>query len=73
MRDEELIDKIKRRRLEWLGHIACMPDHRIFKQVFFDFLKPTPSTGGPKRRWKDVTRQDLKDIDVDEDNGTMKL
>jgi len=28
--DEELVDeKIQKRRLEWLGHLARMPDHRL--------------------------------------------
>jgi len=68
MGNEELIDhKVKRRRLEWLGHIAHMPDHRIPKQVFFGFLKQPHPQGGPKRRWKDVIRKDLKDLGVDED------
>ena len=34
--DSEMIkDKIAHRRLEWLGHVARMPDNRIPKQVVF--------------------------------------
>ena len=56
------------RRLEWLGHVARMPDHRIPKSVLFGWLPQAHPRCGPRRRWKDVVRRDLKDIDV-EDSG----
>ena len=32
--DEEIAtDKVKKRRLEWLGHLARMPDHRVSTKV----------------------------------------
>ena len=58
---------IKKRRLEWLKHIAHMPDNRIPKQVFFGWLQQPCPQGGSKRRWKDIIRQNLKDSSVDED------
>ena len=59
--NEECIDQmIKRRRLEWLGHIACMPDNRIPRKVLFGWLQQPRPQGGPRRRWKDIIRQDLK-------------
>ena len=65
--NEECIDQmVKRRRLEWLGHIARMPDNRIPKKVFFGWLQQPRPQGGPRRRWKDIIRQDLKDIGIDE-------
>ena len=57
---------VKRRRLEWLGHIARMPDNRIPKKVLFGWLQQPRPQGGPRRRWKDIIRQDLKDIGIDE-------
>ena len=50
---------IKGRRLEWPAHVACMPDLRIPKQVFFWMAKTTLSTRCPKRRWKNVITQDI--------------
>ena len=49
--NEECIDQmIKRRRLEWLGHIAYMPDNRIPRKVLFGWLQQPRSQGGPRRR-----------------------
>ena len=57
--EETAAEKVRRRRLEWLGHVARMSDHRISKSVLFGWLI-APG------RWKDVVRRDLKDIDVEE-------
>ena len=54
-----LSDKLRCRRLEWLGHLARMPDDRVPKQLLFATLpKPRPFCG-PQRRWKDVATADL--------------
>ena len=34
-----MADKITKRRLEWLGHIACMPEHRIPKMALFGCVR----------------------------------
>ena len=36
-------------------------------KVLFGWLQQPRPQGGPRRRWKDIIRQDLKDIGVDED------
>ena len=66
-RDEETAaEKIKKRRLEWLGHLARMPNHRMPKSALFGWLPQARPRCGPRRRWRDVIRRDLKDIEVDE-------
>ena len=66
--DSEMIaTKVMRRRLEWLGHVVRMPDHRIPKQSFFGWLPQPRPRGGPTRRWRDNIRKDLKSIGVNED------
>ena len=58
--------KIVKRRLEWLGHIARMPDHRIPKMALFGWLQKTRPPMGPRKRWRDVIRKDLQVIGVPE-------
>ena len=36
---DTVADKITKRRLEWLGHIACMPEHRIPKMALFGCVR----------------------------------
>ena len=39
-------EKIQKRRLEWLGHLARMQDHRLPKSVLFGWLpQPRPWSG----------------------------
>ena len=54
------------RRLEWLGHLARMPEHRTPQKCLFGWLPQARPRGGPKRRWRDVIRADLKDMQVPE-------
>jgi len=56
--DEELIDvKVKRRRLEWLGHIARMLITEFLSNWFF---KTTPSTGGSKEKMEGCNKTRLE-------------
>ncbi|XP_062507166.1 uncharacterized protein LOC134183599 [Corticium candelabrum] len=34
--EETASEKVKRKRLEWLGHLARMPDHRIPNSTLFE-------------------------------------
>ena len=50
--DEELVaEKVRKRRLEWLGHVARMPNHRLPKTMLFGWLpQPRPKCGQDKGR-----------------------
>ena len=63
--EETAAVKVIKRRLEWLGHLAHKPDHGIPKLALFGWLPQVRPRCGP-RRWKDVIRRDLKDIEMDE-------
>ena len=65
---ETTSDKVTKRRLEWLGHLARMPDHRLPKYLLFGWLPQPRPRGGPRRRWRDVVWKDLKNIGVGEDD-----
>ena len=64
---EPVSDRVLKRRLEWLGHLARMPDQRMPKAALFGWLPQPRPRGGPRRRWRDVIKKDLKQIDVEED------
>ena len=63
--DAELVsDIIRRRRLEWLGHVARMSDDRIPKQLCFGWLEKTRPPEGPRLRWKDRIADDQKRLGI---------
>ena len=63
---ETVTTKITKRRLEWLGHVARMSNHRMPKIALFGWLPQTRPPGGPRKRWKDQIRKDLKLLGVSE-------
>ena len=50
--------KITRRRLEWLGHLARIPEHRLPKSALFGWLPQPRPRCGPRRRWR--SRRELQ-------------
>ena len=67
-RDSEAVaEKVSKRRLEWLGHLARMPDYRTPKISLFSWLPEPRSRGGPRKRWRHVIRADLKDRNISEE------
>ena len=63
---EQPADKIRRRRLQWLGHMARMPrGDRIPRQLLFGSLPSKRPPHGPRKRWKDVVRTDLAAIGIE--------
>ena len=66
---ETSTEKIQRRRLEWQGHLARIPDHRILKSTLFGWLPQPRPHSGMRKRWRDVIRKDLKDIEMNENES----
>ena len=54
--------KITKQRLQCLGHVARIPNHRMPKIALFGWLPQTRPPEGPCERWKDQIRKDLKSI-----------
>ena len=65
---ETVTAKVIKRRLEWLGHVARMPNQRIQKMALFGWLPEPRPPGGPRKRWRDQIRQDLKAVGVSEED-----
>ena len=44
--DKTVAEMVMQQKLEWLGHVACMPDHRIPKSILFGWMsRPRPQGG----------------------------
>ena len=65
--DEETVGEKVQRRMERLGHLARMPDHRLPKVILFSWLPQPRPWCGPRKRWRDVVRKVLKSVEVGED------
>ena len=65
--EETASEKVKKKMLEWLGHLVRMPDHRIPKSTLFGWLPQPRPICGPKKRGRDMMRRDFKDIKVSEE------
>ena len=59
--------KVMKCRLEWLGHVARIPDNCTPKICLFSWLPQPCLRGGPRLRWRDMIRKDLRVIKVSED------
>lgn len=51
---ESAAEKVTRRRLEWLRHLARMPDYRLPKLTMFGWLPQPRPRCSPRKRWRDV-------------------
>ena len=65
--EETASEKVKKERLEWLGHLARNSDHRMPKSTLFGWLPQPRDRCGPKKRWRDMMRRDIKDIEISEE------
>ena len=61
---ETIVIKLMQRHLEWLGHLARMQDHRFPKMCLFGWLPQKQPCGGPRRRWRDLAKKDLKAMEI---------
>ena len=66
------VEMVARRRLEWLGHLARMTTTRTPRKCLFGWLPQPRPRGGPRKRWRDVVRCDLREREIDE-NEWMEL
>ena len=61
---ETISTKLRKRRLEWLGHLVRMSDHRIPRISLFAWLPQARPFYGPKKRWRDVLKDDLTSLGI---------
>ena len=62
---ETITEKLMKRRLELLSHLARMPAFRMSKICLFGWLHKTRPPGGLRRMWSDLVKNHLKRVDID--------
>ena len=62
IKHQNVINYVKAQRLSWFGHINRMSETSILKKI--NKWKPFTGrpVGGPKSRWEDDVRNDLKEM-----------
>ena len=56
-----MIEKIKRRRLEWFGHVERMEGKRLPNAALHGHVRGDRSRGRQRKRWMDSVREDLEE------------
>jgi hypothetical protein len=56
-------NKLGRKRMRWVGHVARMIEERKLHKVLVGKLGGNRQLGVPRRRWKNGMRMDIGEID----------
>ncbi|KAJ4445311.1 hypothetical protein ANN_07116 [Periplaneta americana] len=62
----DIIRYIKSRRLRWAGHVARMSESRNAYRMLVGRPEGKRPLGGPRRRWEDDIKMDLKEMGYDD-------
>jgi hypothetical protein len=62
------LHNIKSRSMRWVGHVACMGEGRVVYSVLVGRPEGKRPLGGPRCRWEDNIKIDLREIGVDGEN-----
>jgi hypothetical protein len=60
----DIVNVIKIRRLEWLGHVVRMNETRSVKKIFKEKLDVRGGRGRPRLRWINDVEDDLRKLGV---------
>jgi hypothetical protein len=60
----DIVNVIKIRRMEWLGHVVRMNETRCVKKIFEGKLEGRKGRGRPRRRWINDVDDDLTELGV---------
>jgi hypothetical protein len=64
---QHIIRVIKSRRMKWIAHAACMVEMRNAYKIMIRKPDKKRPLGGPRHRWEDNIRMDLKEVGCDVD------
>jgi len=70
---ETVIDKIRKRRLTWFGHVARMDDRRLPSAALHGNVEEVRSRGRQPKIWMDNIREDLMAKNMDMRSATDNI
>jgi hypothetical protein len=59
--DETIIEKIRKRRLRWFGHVRRMDEQRLPNAALHGHVEGKRSRGRQRKTWMDNIKEDLKE------------
>lgn len=62
--DTAIINVIRSKRLQWLGHLERMERTRDVKEVAWKIPEGKKKKGRPRRKWKEAVMQDVAEQDI---------
>jgi len=62
--NENIVKHIKYKLLSWLEHVERMTNERVAKTIYKWKTYATRLKGGPRVRWEDDVRNDLRQMEV---------
>src|SRR6218665_1742092 len=63
--EETVIQTIKKRRLQWFGHVERMEDKILSNAALHGHVEGNRSSGRQRKTWMDNVREDLKEKNID--------
>src|SRR5688572_9559886 len=63
--EETVIDRIRKKRLTWLGHVMRMDNNRLPSMALYGYVEGTRSRGRQQKTWMDNIREDLQRMEMD--------
>ena len=63
-KDLDIVADIKKKRLEWIGHVVRMDQGRTVKKIFESKPEGSRRRGRPRLRWLEDVEKDLWEMKV---------
>ena len=61
-KDLHIVANIKKKRLEWIGHVVRMDQGRTVKKIFESKLEVSRRRGRPRLRWREKVEKDVREV-----------
>lgn len=62
--EPDIVNAVKRMRIQWIGHVTRMTPNTLTQRVFNSTPTTTRPRGRPRKRWLDDVFQDLQKLNV---------